>query len=615
MVFRERLHRGFHGFEVPHAPRSTRSARKRGIGWRRGEESQMCAFDLLATVAGKILREDEISPISDTHTLEENNVEQSFFLSELVSQEHILNNHRDSVSPISVITTSDSSDKFAHVEQQLAFKDSSSCKLDIGVGKPRKHEALKNGKKLAENKAGMCSLDLIHPDRKSSSFVCSDNIVKLTLSTEHMSRDNGQHQQQPSKVPRQVGPGMSTDCVELGNNDDDENSFWCVGGQRLAKKSMASPHPSADVETAKHDSSSDNNSVLNSGRSLRDYPFKKRKLYACSDASNSDRGKTNDGIYSSNSNDGIEDQTVHEPSNSAARGRPSFRSGDSRVKLGIKSFRVPELFIEIPETSTIGSLKRSVVEAVSAILRGRLRVGVLFQGKKVRDDSKTLLQTGICHDSKPDSLAFSLEPVPSQEHPYLLPRDAPQPLRRYSPARNVADNAPQQRSVNASSGTHLINFMESDRDSAPSPLSTSSLDKHASDSRALAPVNVVDPTRAIVPARKPKRSEAAQRRIRRPFSVSEVESLVQAVEKLGTGRWRDVKLRAFDNAKHRTYVDLKDKWKTLVHTARISPQQRRGEPVPQELLDRVLIAHAYWSHQQAKHQMMKQKEAETCLLL
>lgn len=45
---------------------------------------------------------------------------------------------------------------------------------------------------------------------------------------------------------------------------------------------------------------------------------------------------------------------------------------------------------------------------------------------------------------------------------------------------------------------------------------------------------------------------------------------------------------------------MQDKWKTLVHTAKISPQQRRGEPVPQELLDRVLAAHAYWFHHQAK---------------
>ncbi|KAL5127540.1 Telomere repeat-binding protein 3 [Glycine soja] len=63
---------------------------------------------------------------------------------------------------------------------------------------------------------------------------------------------------------------------------------------------------------------------------------------------------------------------------------------------------------------------------------------------------------------------------------------------------------------------------------------------------------------AVLPVhQKAKRTEIAQRRIRRPFSVTEVEALVQAVEKLGTGRRRDVKLRAFDNAKHQTYVDLK----------------------------------------------------------
>lgn len=49
-----------------------------------------------------------------------------------------------------------------------------------------------------------------------------------------------------------------------------------------------------------------------------------------------------------------------------------------------------------------------------------------------------------------------------------------------------------------------------------------------------------------------------------------------------------------------TYMCVQDKWKTLVHTAKISPQQRRGEPVPQELLDRVLGAHAYWSQHQIK---------------
>lgn len=46
---------------------------------------------------------------------------------------------------------------------------------------------------------------------------------------------------------------------------------------------------------------------------------------------------------------------------------------------------------------------------------------------------------------------------------------------------------------------------------------------------------------------------------------------------------------------------MQDKWKTLVHTASITPQRRRGEPVPQELLDRVMAAHSYWSQHQSKH--------------
>jgi translation elongation factor EF-Ts len=53
--------------------------------------------------------------------------------------------------------------------------------------------------------------------------------------------------------------------------------------------------------------------------------------------------------------------------------------------------------------------------------------------------------------------------------------------------------------------------------------------------------------------------------------------------------------------------DEQDKWKTLVHTASIAPHQRRGEPVPQSLLDRVIQAHSYWTEQQAKPQSIDNK--------
>lgn len=59
------------------------------------------------------------------------------------------------------------------------------------------------------------------------------------------------------------------------------------------------------------------------------------------------------------------------------------------------------------------------------------------------------------------------------------------------------------------------------------------------DSMAFVPVPAATKMEAlaVVPMRKSKRSDVGQRRIRRPFSVSEVEALVQAVEKLGTGRY------------------------------------------------------------------------------
>lgn len=91
-----------------------------------------------------------------------------------------------------------------------------------------------------------------------------------------------------------------------------------------------------------------------------------------------------------------------------------------------------------------------------------------------------------------------------------------------------------------SQDVHIANFgniIESDHDSAPSPPDMST-EKSMSDSKALIPVPDVKPEAlAVVPMRKSKRSDVGQRRIRRPFSVSEVEALVQAVEKLGTGRY------------------------------------------------------------------------------
>lgn len=86
---------------------------------------------------------------------------------------------------------------------------------------------------------------------------------------------------------------------------------------------------------------------------------------------------------------------------------------------------------------------------------------------------------------------------------------------------------------------NMDNTLESDHhDSALFPSDSLGKNNVTEDSKAMIPVALTELS-PRPPCRKSKNTEqqqAAQRRIRRPFSVAEVEALVQAVEKLGTGR-------------------------------------------------------------------------------
>ncbi|KAF6162502.1 hypothetical protein GIB67_018957 [Kingdonia uniflora] len=141
---------------------------------------------------------------------------------------------------------------------------------------------------------------------------------------------------------------------------------------------------------------------------------------------------------------------------SSSAGEESFSdSRDLHVKLSIKSFRVPELTIEIPETETVAFLKRTVTEAVTAMLSEGLHVGVVLEGEQVRDENKTLLLTGILHDDKLDSLGFTLQPNPSPCQPPLCDEDpsflvycsTPQPLTRHM--STYLDQAPSHASLDS----------------------------------------------------------------------------------------------------------------------------------------------------------------------
>lgn len=65
------------------------------------------------------------------------------------------------------------------------------------------------------------------------------------------------------------------------------------------------------------------------------------------------------------------------------------------------------------------------MEAVTAILGSGLQVGVVLQGKKVRDDNRTLQQAGISQSSNLDSLGFALEPSFAHVSGQSAPKDLP----------------------------------------------------------------------------------------------------------------------------------------------------------------------------------------------
>ncbi|KAE9615048.1 putative transcription factor MYB-HB-like family [Lupinus albus] len=653
----KRLDYGFRGFQVPPTARRPRSTRRRGHSEKSSEGGQACAFELLASLAGKLLQESESS--ASSNAIEGNH--HHGFSHSVVEKER-----QDEVSPLiakgvhngscaeSIFTTEMESKKssqkcFEHAETDCVVECvsvnnncNSECreKIEAHVNSKNlgwENKFVHNSNRLVEIPEDVresCDANIKNGFRREPE-ASNSGVKELTLDNKFSLKDPLELCINSPALIDSNNDVRSPFCGELfpkaslsrhGNNnrlgfrDDDEN-FLRRNKVRTKSKAFRPPQRVAcrrirQMLTSKHRKVAPNlkdygHSRTDGGvkplyrkrktcysfeRSRHSSLFKRRKFFGRSIVITSDGGVSSDSV-SNSPNKGMDGDN----SNSSAK---LYVSKDSHVKFSIKSFRIPRLYVEVPRAATVGSLKRTVKEALMAMLGGGVHVGVLLHGKKVRDDNRTLRQTGISCEQSHDKLGFVLEPSSSQASPAVCVGE-PSRCKTSQPTRSreahVLDSGITDALQDSSLLTNTGNLVESNHDSTS--FSTDTLaDKITTDARAL----VTFPTRsiealAVVPAgQKTRQSEFVQRRTRRPFSVSEVEALVEAVEELGTGRWRDVKLRAFENADHRTYVDLKDKWKTLVHTAKIGPQQRRGEPVPEELLDRVLAAHAYWSNHQAK---------------
>ncbi|ONI03437.1 hypothetical protein PRUPE_6G256900 [Prunus persica] len=658
MVLQRRLDYGFNGYQVPEVPRASRSARGRVPIKKKLEANQIRAFEILASVAGKLLQESE-HPLptndscgKDAHFIFDDTTKSKQEKGNLSKEDPCERGSCDEQTLLCVGRMQECQQSYtlngvSHSQENFSYEINRASKSFDHSESIYSNKIFSDsplfGDSVEEKPRGVLKRKLETGPSKDMSI--KDERTQILGNSEDIMKVEGMPPELVS-CGHDVKTSFSGDCknhdpllchcanIKVDSRDDDEN---CVRyAQPLSVVKEFEHPPDAGDEKINNLAASRHWRVAperriggysrNDGkirqvyrhgrncythqRSQKIYPFKKRKFFNRMPLATPDRGFNCESIFNSPDKRVNSDNYCAEigPSSSTTGGQVPLKSSDCNVKLSIKSFKVPDLFIEIPATATVGSLKRTVMEAVTSILGDGLHVGILVRGKKVRDDNKTLLQTGISQDEKSRNLGFMLEPKrakltysPRSKDP-SLPSGRSRELTRHS-----ASLVSQPGTSNVSPNPPVINFggyVKRDLNAVPS-LPSTSIEKTPQASQALVAVPPISMNAlAVVPFhRKSGHPEYVQRRIRRPFSVPEVEALVQAVEKLGTGRWRDVKLRAFDGAKHRTYVDLKDKWKTLVHTARISAQQRRGEPVPQELLDRVLAAHACWSQRRAKQQV------------
>ncbi|VFQ90677.1 unnamed protein product [Cuscuta campestris] len=672
MVMKKRLEYGSNGYRFPVVPRAPRSSRRRYTP--SVDDNQICAFELLAAVAGKLLLESESSASSNagegkdglaihgdgrteeqnykdhkvfsgsetdhkalkSECLDQGSCVESTFLPKGAFQEQIIKNvPMENVGSLLSENISISEKVSSHIklESPENFNSDGNVKSEV------------EGRKInspTENLTITSTCSVKDPIKNYLTTTTTNN------NTNNNNNNTVNNSDYSVKMPLYRDSVLSASFakhrndVKLGIRDDGENLFRCYKrgstnkiralrqrariGYRKTRKLLASSRRWQIASKLKECEFPDRRKGMkvqygNSKSSYVrercrvDYPPKRRKLCSRSFAITYDQEASSESITNmpgkqiGSVNDFGSAVITHRGSGTANSVKGLQNCKDSNVKFSIKSFRVPELYIEVPESATVGSLKKTVMDAVTTILGSSLRVGVVLHGKKVRDDGRTLQQAGISQNGNVDALGFMLEPSlchvssssPRDPHPLPLLSATAKELSGNQDGPNL-DLALSAIPPNPFPEVKSDKCDESNLEHVSSLLEGPTTNVECSDSKALVAVPQANAeVLSVVPLnQKRSRSELSQRRTRRPFSVAEVEALVGAVEQLGTGRWRDVKMRAFDNADHRTYVDLKDKWKTLVHTASIAPQQRRGEPVPQELLDRVLAAHSYWSQHQAK---------------
>ncbi|CAO2840694.1 unnamed protein product [Amaranthus hypochondriacus] len=350
-MLQKRLYYGFSGYQMPFVPRAARSARRRDPSQAKFVDSQLCAFDLLATVAGKLLEgessqnratsKDQLVDVGDAVVLEQDegnlslyadcrdmgSAEAASLKSELGLQaqkqkcnvNEIVDTHNDASSPpASEITLSHCLEKDDNFVKMDTYEENSefcsppqittlcvSGHIDPNMND---YMELEDGKK--EISSG--NVPDVHysedPDvffRKAPPTVGLDYSIKQSLGVDHFSCGS-------------ISP-CSNSNVNVVTRDDDEKSFKCtqpstkaarlpvcIGNRKIRRllcskyRKVASKMKCGDYsETELRCIYRSRRTGYKRPRSRRIYAFKKRKLYRYSSLSNSDKDTGSKGVYDS----------------------------------------------------------------------------------------------------------------------------------------------------------------------------------------------------------------------------------------------------------------------------------------------------------------------------
>ncbi|KAL1153516.1 hypothetical protein V6Z11_A09G181700 [Gossypium hirsutum] len=333
MVSQTRLEYGFIGYQVPVFPRASRSARVRVPIRKKSGNNEKHAFEILVSVAGDFLQEGETFVPPNCKKDQQNACKNRV----LKEQEDEIQSSKCNLSDKETYNEKTLSgyhqirtvNKFSHAPDQFNLKPYSS---------------LKGFDKLA-NVSGQfedarAELSIIQTVKRSKTSLFKDWTT--------------------------LGPSRRSDTIETVSRDDNGNY---MADQRIKNLSSSrrwrvSPNLNGGAsfrnDGKRRKIFHDGRTSYSRQRSKRISPLKRRDFFNQCRFSGSDRGFQLDDRFNSAADKRVDDDNycaAIRVASSVASPHPHPGSRDRNVKLRIKSFKVPELLVEIPTTATVGSLK------------------------------------------------------------------------------------------------------------------------------------------------------------------------------------------------------------------------------------------------------------------